>query len=39
MHDDEETQQHATQRLDNKKDVNKVDNARGGDQSSDNTSV
>jgi hypothetical protein len=39
MHDDEETQQHATQRLDNKKDVNKVDNARGGDQSGDNTSV
>ena len=39
MHDDEETQQHATQRLDNKEDVNKVDNARGGDQSSDNTSV
>ena len=39
MHDDEETQQHATQRLDNKKDVNKVDNARGGDQSSDNASV
>jgi len=39
MHDDEETQQHATQRLDNKKDVNKVDNARGGDQSSDSASV
>jgi hypothetical protein len=39
MHDDEETQQHATQRLDNKEDVNKVDNARGGDQSGDNTSV
>lgn len=38
MHDDE-TQQHATQRLDNKKDVNKVDNARGGDQSSDSASV
>lgn len=39
MHDDEKTQQHAAQRLDNKKDVNKVDNARGGDQSSDNASV
>ena len=39
MHDDEETQQHATQRLDNKEDVNKVDNARGGDQSSDSASV